>query len=283
MAWEVRRSGNYYYRKVWRNGTCTSEYVGQGVLANLSSSIDGREQQQRLMKQLEYARFKQEQQRLDQAVNAYHEAVQQLVTTILRQAGFHQHKGTWRLKRRGEDSSMADADLVQQGRQIVEEYNRLHQAASVKKPKAEDVERLRQFAIAHPGIFDVCPLLANATLDELIASLHTNEATKIYMRGEVRAVERNLGYNTASYMERLLIKDVAICWLRMQLIEQTYTNNLNTDDGVTFTKAEYLEKRLSATRRRYLQSIEGLARVRGLLARAGVQINIAQQQVVMNN
>ncbi len=75
---------------------------------------------------------------------------------------------------------------------------------------------------------------------------------------------------------------VVLYWLRLQFFEQTYTRNYNTGDGVSFAKAAYLEKRLSATQRRYLRAVESLSRVQGLLARAGVQINVAQQQLVVN-
>lgn len=84
----------------------------------------------------------------------------------------------------------------------------------------------------------------------------------------------------ASPIEKLLLDDIVLCWLRLQFMEYRYTNEFN--GSVSITKADHLERRLSATRRRYLQAVESLAKVRRLLSRAGVQVNVAQQQVVMN-
>jgi hypothetical protein len=83
-------------------------------------------------------------------------------------------------------------------------------------------------------------------------------------------------------MERLLIDDIALCWLRLQTMEDLYSHNYERAKGDGLRLSRYLEGRLSATRRRYLQSIESLARVRGLLSRIGVQVNFARQQIIAN-
>jgi hypothetical protein len=102
----------------------------------------------------------------------------------------------------------------------------------------------------------------------------------IAVRRQAEQMARELGAEQASPLERLLIDQVVIAWLRWQSVEWTYQRNF--EQSITLTKAFYLEKRLTAAHRRYLQAIESLARVRRLLARAPVQINIAQQQVVAN-
>jgi hypothetical protein len=71
--------------------------------------------------------------------------------------------------------------------------------------------------------------------------------------------------------------------MRLQFMEQIYSTNIGESYSTSRNaNVEHMERRLSATRKRYLQAVESLARVRRLLSRAGVQINVAQNQVVAN-
>jgi len=76
-------------------------------------------------------------------------------------------------------------------------------------------------------------------------------------------------------MERLLIEQVVLCWLRMFVTEQRYTNIVE-GAKLTMREADFWERRLSAVQRRYLRACETLARVRKLV-RSTVQVNIAAE------
>jgi len=173
------------------------------------------------------------------------------------------------------------AEIVTATRAELAEYHTLRKAAEGKKSGPE-LAHLREYVQKHPNVFDGYSAFADATLEEVIHSCTPSETNRIHLRAEADALRRSLGSATAIPLERLLIDDVVLCWLRMQIFEQLYTANYATGSGVTLAKADYLERRLTATRRRYLQSIEALARVRGLLSRVGVQVNIAQQQAISN-
>jgi hypothetical protein len=54
MAWESRRRKRYYYVKRWRDGTCTSEYVGRGTVAELRAHVDDMERHTRAMARLDW-------------------------------------------------------------------------------------------------------------------------------------------------------------------------------------------------------------------------------------
>jgi len=76
-------------------------------------------------------------------------------------------------------------------------------------------------------------------------------------------------------LEKLLIEQVALCWLRMYLTEMRYTNMMK--EQVTLAQATQWEKRLTATQGMYLRAMEALARVRRLVKPSPVQVNIATQ------
>ena len=46
MGWEERGSRLYYYRKEWVNGTCQTQYIGAGELAEAIAVLDELERQQ---------------------------------------------------------------------------------------------------------------------------------------------------------------------------------------------------------------------------------------------
>ena len=278
MGWETRGNNRYYYRKRRQaDGTVVSEYVGYGLIGDLYHSKDGIERHERTVARLALQDLQTANRRIEQVIEAYRRPAREAIHTALRACGFHQHKGQWRLKR-GETSTVADEIVKATGTELAEYYE-LRKAADGKKP-GPALARLREYIQNHPSLFDGQSVFANTTIQEVINCCTPSETNRIHLRGEVDALRRSLGATTATPLERILIDDVALCWLRMQIFEQLYSANYDKSGGVTLTKAAYLERRLSATRRRYLQSIEALARVRGLLSRIGVQVNIAQQQIV---
>lgn len=101
MAWEQRRNGAYYYRKIRDGRRVRSEYVGAGELGQLAMHLD----------QLERRRRDEERQRERESRECFHmkdrqaieseREVQRLITTALLASGYHQHRGQWRRKRHG--------------------------------------------------------------------------------------------------------------------------------------------------------------------------------------
>lgn len=278
MALEQRGNGQYYYRKLWRNGTCVSEYAGSGLLGQYASVLDDQERTEQAMQRLELRRFIQEQSGIDQVVDEHGKQVRQVVAVALQQLGYHQHKRQWRKARQ---MTSKKAMVPEYTDEEMSTYRALSKAAEGKKADSTAIKNLQEYASKHPGLFNGFWLLTSSSMANVLDVGGIEERHKIHFREEAIALKRSLGSKTASPLEVLLIDDIALCWLRLQLLEHHYSSAFNAGN-VTFARAEYLEKRLSATRRRYHQAIESLARVRALLARAGVQINVAQQQVVMN-
>jgi len=79
----------------------------------------------------------------------------------------------------------------------------------------------------------------------------------------------------------MLVAHVALCWVRLQMTEQGYTS-VATAEHMSLHEAEYWERRLSATQRRYLRAVGILERVRRL-PRPSLQVNIGQKQVNVAN
>ncbi len=81
----------------------------------------------------------------------------------------------------------------------------------------------------------------------------------------LEAMRSDLGYASASPLERLLIQQVTLCWLNLNAVEYKHSNVMQ--QSITLTLGIYWEKRLSAAQRRFTRACESLARVRRLSRR----------------
>ena len=70
-------------------------------------------------------------------------------------------------------------------------------------------------------------------------------------------------------------------WLQWQAAEWRY-QNIAEESALPPAQMEYWDRRMSMAQNRYMRACESLARVRWLLLRTPVQINIAAQQIVAN-
>lgn len=96
---------------------------------------------------------------------------------------------------------------------------------------------------------------------------------------------KELGYDNASAMERMLIEHIVLCWLRLH--EREFRLESIMAKNPSFSDVEYFENRLSDAQRRYLKAIGTLARVRRLLkdppARPSPAFNLLLKQQITNN
>ncbi len=162
-----------------------------------------------------------------------------------------------------------------------------HQVLAARKkadsPKATDADKaeLRRLYDVHPRIWQAQGQLATYAQNDLVEHINSSWSVKEAIRRTAADIRAQLGYDVATAIERLLIEQCVICWLRLQVQEMTYTAVMQSEKGVTLTKAEHEERMLSSVQARYLRAVETLARVRRLLNLPAPQVNIsvAGQQV----
>ena len=90
----------------------------------------------------------------------------------------------------------------------------------------------------------------------------------------LQTLKKELGSEGAPLLEQLLIQQVALCWLKLNLVVLGYSNTMT--QSITLTLGVYWEKRLSAAQRRFTRACETLAGVRKLSrTTSALQFNIA--------
>ena len=158
------------------------------------------------------------------------------------------------------------------------ELNTLIDKANKKNAKPTDVAALRQALKDHPKLWRAAGDLARQAQAHTLQSVESTPAMKESVEHGLREMRRELGYADAPLLERLLIEQVVLCWLRLNLAEFQYTNVDN--QGGTVARMRYWEQRLTTAQARYLRAIEALARTRKLARPTPLQVNIGGQQVI---
>lgn len=99
MAWEERNGRRYYYRKVRRGGRVFSVYEGGDVAGVIAEAQDEQARAGRERQALTLREQMKRDDEIDAMIDESWRAVSAAVESELESAGFHRHKGQWRLKR----------------------------------------------------------------------------------------------------------------------------------------------------------------------------------------
>lgn len=141
------------------------------------------------------------------------------------------------------------------------------QATNKEKPKPEDVEALNKLFDESPHIWQQVGNLAIRVRERIIEmqcgeSHLITEATK----RKVAEMRDELGWQNSSRLEKIIIEQVCMNWLRLNHLELVHEQK--TRESHTLAVGEHWDKLLTQAQKRYLRACESLAKVRKLLAEA---------------
>lgn len=168
------------------------------------------------------------------------------------------------------------------GTQIEAKTNELRamlEAVNVAKPTRQALAAYRKWLADNPKAWRTAGDLADLAQDKILDSFNATPIVTEGVRVGVAAIRAELGYATAPMLEQLLIEQVALCWMRHNLLEYHYTSKVMSSASYDTETGDYWERRLTFSQRRYIHAVEALARVRRLAQRTPLQVNIAGQQV----
>ena len=156
-----------------------------------------------------------------------------------------------------------------------EEFFRLvKRMDSVKQPTPEDINHLRKLVVSTPSLWRVATQASSAICEQLLEKM-SGGRTRSLMLAEVEILKKQLGYDAAPPLERLIIENLLTVRLRLVYAEANYTQCM-MGRAITFKEGEYWDNLLSSSQARFLRAAETLARLRRLArVSAALQINIA--------
>ncbi len=158
---------------------------------------------------------------------------------------------------------------------ITEEMRDVLERTNMAKPAQEDVDRLRQFLVKNPGIWRYTGDLARQAQANLVESMSTVAAIKESVLHGVSVMREELGYSTATPIEKPLIEHAVLGYLDYHVTQRHYDSAFK--QGVSSRGGALWERRLNSAHRRYMRALEILAKVRKM--GPALQINIAEKQI----
>jgi hypothetical protein len=148
----------------------------------------------------------------------------------------------------------------------------LNRLKTAQRPSAEDIEALKQLISEKPGVWYQLGDMMQQSRDHYVRELNADTLAKEAVKFHIEEMTKTLSHEQDGLLEKLLIEQLAFCWVRLSIMEQQYTNVMKGSH--TLTLGLYWEKRLTAAHKRYRNACESLARVRKLL-RPSLRMNVA--------
>lgn len=104
MAWETRNGGGRYYTRSRRvDGRVVREYIGVGPLAELMAAEDAERRAERMRQRQAWNAERSELEAIESSVDRLSDALSDLTSLVLVNAGYYRHhRGGWRKRRERE-------------------------------------------------------------------------------------------------------------------------------------------------------------------------------------
>jgi hypothetical protein len=150
------------------------------------------------------------------------------------------------------------ADELEEYRAIKEIVDRTNK----ENPDPADVVKLKEMLAASPKLWRVAGDYSEHAINQITSDIEGSAFVIESVRAGADKLKEELDYRSAPPLEKLLINQVSLCWLRLNMLERTHwikTNRSHTaEDGL------YWDRRLGNAQRRFTHACNALARVRKL-------------------
>ncbi len=293
MGMETRGNSRYYYRKERQGSRVISTYLGTGATADLIAECES-------LRRVEEARVRANIKREQRTINEQamlvlgtEADVRGLVRAVLLACGFYQHKRQWRRRMQQDIATIEQlpAAVAPQGN---DGWPALRAALDLqptptgkggKVTKADEaaaeqqrVQAVRQVLRDYPNLWNRARRMISNAEKTLIERVTPHEGlAREFLETGMKGMRRELGYDTAPMLEKLLIEQIALAWLDWDAVQQGYARNAVGSHSVS--SGTYWDRRVTGAQARYLRALEALARVRRLAMPQPLQVNIGGQQV----
>jgi hypothetical protein len=156
------------------------------------------------------------------------------------------------------------------------EFRALLDKTNKENPQPKDVKALADLLGGERALELWRDVVSAGYLAELtvIENARATAGVKECWKHRLQVLKKELGSDGAPLLEQMLIQQAALCWLKLNLVELSYSRTMS--QSITLTLGMYWEKRLSAAQRRFTRACETLARVRKLSRNTpALQFNLA--------
>jgi hypothetical protein len=164
-------------------------------------------------------------------------------------------------------NSIASTDPIPQLQELTRKIDK-------EQPDPADLQALRDLLTLYPDLSRTVADLPQLALNRLATQLQNRPVFNEALKQRLSNLKSDLGYDSASPVERLMIEQILLSWLRLYYIELAVTQLAQT----SLTAYAHWDKRLTTAQHRYLKACQALARIRKLtLTTPALQVNIAAE------
>lgn len=164
--------------------------------------------------------------------------------------------------------------------ELEEKVGRILDVIDRDDPDPEALDLLRKVLRENDVFRELYGDLARDARHKIIREVTKSRFTWESVRAWVNHIRGELGYESAPMLEKLLIEEVVIRWLRLYERELTYSR-IRSHGAMTRVQQAYWDRQLSAAQHRFLRACTTLARIRKMTRRTPelMQLNIGAQQL----
>lgn len=146
-----------------------------------------------------------------------------------------------------------------------EDLQQVVNATNKKNPKEADLQRLREMMREDASIWQIYGDWARQTEDVILSEYFESSGFLLEtVKKKLVDLRDELGWDNAPEIEKLLIRQICLSWLRLYHAERMHQQRTNQTHS--FDLGMYWEKRLTLAQKRHLKAIESLAKVRKMTA-----------------
>jgi hypothetical protein len=164
------------------------------------------------------------------------------------------------------------ADDLEEYRAVKEIVDRTNK----ENPDPADVAKLKEMLTASPKLWRVAGDYSEHAINQITSDIEGTAFVIESVRAGVDKLKEELGYRAAPPLEKLLINQISLYWLRLNMLERTHW--MKTYKSHTSEDGLYWDRRLNNAQRRFTRACESLARVRKLSLAA--ELHKAQLEAV---
>jgi hypothetical protein len=158
-----------------------------------------------------------------------------------------------------------ETKMTKEKSEKLDAVNALIKNTDKENPKPEHLEALRKELDEKP---ELARIIGNIN-KQVFAGILDQATSKSALLKEcaeryINEMKAELGYHSSTFVEKMLIDEIVMRWLRLQVMESDHKNT--TYKSHSLTEGIYIDKRLHLAQSRFLRAIETLAKVRRMIA-----------------
>lgn len=149
---------------------------------------------------------------------------------------------------------------IKNGQDLVALVNRIDKG----NPKPEDLKALSKELNEKPQLYRSVGNLQHNVFSDILRESIRSAFLKECAERFIEEMKTELGYQDSTFVEKMLIDEIIMRWLRLQNME-TYHKNA-TSKSHTLEQGIYVDKRLDLAQKRFLRAMNTLVKVRKMIA-----------------